>query len=85
MKPGGQQGRSLVQEWRGSHLVRSWGSTANAASDGGDHSRPLRTGIGAKLLEVLSRTFMPEGWPEAVSSDYLGELGACSKLATLSS
>lgn len=84
MKPGGQQGRALVQEWRGSHLVRSWGSTANAASDGGDHSRPLRTGMRG-LLEVLSRTFMPEGWPEAVSSDYLGELGACSKPAALSS
>ena len=60
--------RHLASEWRGDRLVRSWGS-ASSEEDALDRSSSLILW----LRDTLSRTFLPEGYPSSVSSDYLGE------------
>ncbi len=63
---GSAQAKPLAQEWHGSRLVQQWGGAA--ACSGASRATPA-----AWVADMLTKTFMPEGYPESVSSDYLGE------------
>ncbi len=55
-----------AREFHGGTLRRTWGGVCRSSSE-------VQSTAGAWLSDVLSKTFLPEGFPATVSSDYLSE------------
>ena len=53
----------IIEEYDRDRLIQSWGT---------DLDRP-GTGRHGAWQDIIARTFLPEGYPGSVSSDYLGE------------
>ena len=57
----------IAEEWHGTRLVQLWGGDVGPSGSTGHAKQPWQ--------DIITRTFLPEGFPSSVTTDYLGEWG----------
>jgi hypothetical protein len=60
----------LAQEFEGKRLAKVWSPDGRAPAPGDDASS-------SRVRDMLVDTFLPEGFPDSVTEDYLGKCAPC--------